>query len=350
MDPSASCFTSTHLLLAKLAYSSNAIEPALPVLNTDILFYPSLPNPRDPIPRDHSLPSSSSSSPHTGLTDAVKAFTILEYNYVRGLIYISRRDWRRAQGAFEQVIAHPMKDRNVSRVMVEAYKRYILVGLLNQGEAPRIPSYMSQHALATYSAAAKLYAGVADIFSSFEPDKLRSHIENHMQVWEGDGTLSLLAEIKSSYQKRQIMGLRKVYQTISVAQIHSTTVNAETGRTLDTVAEVLALIRHMIQTGDLDGTLEQDSSGTYLSFRRDCDALSESEFADRIAQSHKAVAALGSAYRQMNDSLSSSQEYVKHVVREQQNLLKEPLDAGIGFSSSIGDDDEDLMDDVFTHH
>lgn len=50
LDPSGSLFTSTHLLLAKLAFDTNITEPALAVIDRDVVFYPDMAGHSDPRP------------------------------------------------------------------------------------------------------------------------------------------------------------------------------------------------------------------------------------------------------------------------------------------------------------
>ncbi|KAK2597459.1 hypothetical protein QQS21_005929 [Conoideocrella luteorostrata] len=344
IDPTGSTFTSTHLRLAQLAYQSNFIESAMPVIDRDILFYPNGPGSKEnSVLCDPALAPASFVTTQTGLTDKINATTVLEYNYLRGLIYMSRRDWGKAVAAFEQAISHPLKDRTTSRIMLDSYKRWVLVGLLDTGEAPTAPSYTSASANSTYKATAKPYNIVAELFSTAEAEKLKEQIEENAQTWEEDGTVTLLAEILAAYQKWQIIRLGGIYQHVDITHVRESTLSAETGRPLENDDAVVALISQMIESGMLAGQIEQHENSTYLSFRQDSDMISEMEFARQLAQSHHNIETLGKQYRQMNDQLSGSKEYVKHLVREQRRGDKGVADAGIGFDSQI--EDEDLMND-----
>lgn len=335
-------------MLARLAYDFDSVEAALQVIDRDILFYPNSSNSKaNGILCDAALLPTSYISPQTGLTDKITTAMVLEYNYLRGLMYISRRDWGKAEEALEQVMSHPTKEKGVSKIMVDSYKRWVLVGLLGQGKASAPLPYTSGTSQGSYKVIAKAYDNVAEIFNSGQAEKLKSQIEENAPIWEEDGTSSLLQEILSSYQKWQIIGLRHIYERVGIAEIRQATLNAVTGKTLEDDDAVLILIRQMIEAGMLTGQLEKDESGSYLSFRQDGGAVSEEEFATQIARSYRNIEAISEQYKQMNKQLSSSKEYVKFIVREQKRGEKDGTDAGVVFDSQI--EDEDLMADVVAH-
>ncbi|KFG83809.1 COP9 signalosome complex subunit 3 [Metarhizium anisopliae] len=348
IDPSGTFFTSTHLLLAKLAYSSNVVDAALEVFDRDILFYPDMSHSKDGrLLCEPNLAPESYISTQTGLTNNVKQSAVLEYDYIRGLAYMSMGLWSKAEIVLEQVISHPSRIGGVSKIMVESHKRWILVGLLSQGKIPTVPSYTSASAISSYKITGGSYAAIAEAFCSGDAAKLKSLIEENATLWEEDGTSNLLTEILSSYQKWQIIGLRQVYQRVEISQVREMTLNALTGRPLANDGEVLSLVGGMIESGMLNGQIEQDGNENYISFRENRDVLSEAEFATQIAKSHSAIDLLGRQYQLMNDRLSGSKEYVKHLVKDQKRAEKDNTDAGIGFDSQI--EDEDLMAGIVPH-
>ena len=347
LDPSGSTFTSTHLALARLAYTSNAVDPAFEVLDKDILFYSNMAGVKESRPIcDPGIPASTYLSPHTGLTDAIKVPMVLEYNFVRALCYMSRRDWHRAEMALEQIITHPSKDKGASKIMVEAYKKWTLVSLLKDGKTPTLPVYTSTSAKSAYTATAKPYINIAEQFTTTNAADIKAEVEEHTKVWDDDGNTSLVALVLAAYQKWQIIGLRHIYRRIPIVQVRQLTRNAETGSELVDDNAVIALVNQMIEDGMLDGGLERDGTDMYLAFR-DGDAVPETEFARQVAQSHGNIEALSKHYRLTNERLSNSKEYVRYVAREKNRAEKDAPDAGIGFDAQI--EDEDLMSGVVAH-
>lgn len=350
LDPSGSMFTSTHLNLAKLAVESNVIDPALKIFEKDITSFPNMPGAKDPRPLcDTTLNPSAYISSSTGLTGQIRSNSILEYSLLRAIAYMSRRDWSKAHAALEQAITHPTKERGVSKMMLDAHKRWILVGLLSSGSSQSLPSYTSSQAKSSYSTLNSAYIEVASLFGTSNASQLLQEIQANQKTWEDDGNRSLVREVMAAYQKWQIINLRHIYTEVPISQVRKLTRSGETGEELKDNGEVVALIRSMIDGGMLSGRLELEEGGAegYLKFEDDSEPLSETAFAAKIAHSHQRITALSQQYKLANERLSGNKEYVKHVVREQKRAEKEGPDAGIGFDSQV--EDEDLMTGIMSH-
>ncbi|KJZ79563.1 hypothetical protein HIM_01032 [Hirsutella minnesotensis 3608] len=352
LDPSGSMFTSTHLTLAKLAYTSAELDSALPVLDADILFYPAICSHRETkqFLCDPDLPPSGFISPTTGLTDQLKHSMVLEYNLIRGLVYISKRDWAKASAALEQIITHPARSKGVSKFMTEAHKKWILVGLLKEGKTPRLPSYTSASASASYQVTSEAYITFANLFNTDDVAQLRTEFDTNRQVWEDDGNTSLMNEVMAAYQKWQIISLRHVYRRVSISQVRHVTLSAETGETLEDDEAILALIQSMIASEMLHGELQRgDGDGDcYLAFGEASSPMTEGDFAREVARSHQSIQSLTAYYRVTNDRLSGHKDYVRHVMREQKRMdMEKEADAAVGFETQV--EDEDLMTGVMAH-
>ncbi|KAK8146619.1 hypothetical protein G3M48_002790 [Beauveria asiatica] len=355
LDPTGTLFTSTHLYIAKMAVESNILEPALEILDKEITCYPVMSSnreareARDPRPLcDPSLGPAAYISTATGLTENLKSISVLEYNYFRYLAYSSRRDWHKAFVALEQVITHPAKDRGVSKVMAECHKRWILVGLLNSGKIPSLPSYTAAQPTATYNSLSAEYRELASLFVSSKAKELKERAEHNEAIWQEDGTTSLVVEVLSAFQKWQIINLRKVFTEVSIGQIRRLTCSAQTGEPLEADEDAISLIRGMLSSGMLNGTLDIDnSSGSFLKFGGASAVLTEEDFAREIATSHARITTLNKQYKAVNDRLSEKKEYVKYILLEQKRTEKEGPDAGVGFDSQI--EDEDLMTGIMAH-
>lgn len=343
-------FTSTHLSLAKLAVEANVIEPALRVMDKDITSFPNMPGAKDNRPLcDPALSPSAYISWSTGLTDQVRSVNVLEYNILRSIAYMSKRDWQRAHAALEQIITHPTKERGVSKMMLDAHKRWTLVGLLSNGASSALPSYTPGQAKTSYASLNSAYNDVARLFSTDNATEFLHEIQVNQKSWEDDGNQSLIREVMAAYQKWQIINLRNIYTEVPIAQVRRLTRSGETGEQLKSDREAAALISSMIESGMLKGRIELEGGDAegYLLFDADSETLSDAEFAKKIAHSHKRIESLSQQYKLANERLGGSKEYVKHLVREQKRVEKEGPDAGVGFDSQV--EDEDLMTGIMSH-
>lgn len=342
-------FTSTHLALAKIAYQTAWVEPALKVLDCDTTFFPGMAGQKDSkLLCDSSLHPAAFISIETGLTESVKSSTILEYYHLSALCYMSQRDWTKAHRALEHVMTHPSKDKGVAKIMDEAYKRWLLVGLLKDGKEPTLPSYTATQAKNTYSTLGTPYKTIATQFPTTNAGQLKADAEANRQVWEDDGTTSLIAEVIAAYQKWQIINLRDIYKQVSISQVRQSTISAETGEVLADDEATAGLVRDMISSGLLKGDLQPGNDGNelFLHFHDDSETMTEAEFAQEIAQRCHNIENLGNQYKAANERLSGSKEYVKHIVKEQKRADKDG-DPGVGFDSQI--EDEDLMTGIMAH-
>lgn len=343
-------FTSTHLQLVKYAYQQSWVDPVLKVIDHDIMFYPGMAGQKDAkILCESDLAPAAYISFDTGLTESVKSSSVLEYNLLSALCYMSKRDWSKAHRALERVISHPSKEKGVSKIMDESYKRWLLVGLLRDGKESTLPAYTSLAAKNAFATLGIPYKNVATLFSTNNASQLRADVEANLQLWEDDSNLALITEVMSAYQKWQIINLRDIYKQIPISRLRETTLSAETGEMLKDNEEVIRLVREMIGSGLLNGELLLGSSGdeSYLSFHDDSVTLTETEFAHEVARCSKNIEDLGWQYRAANDRLTNSKEYVRWMVREQKRAEKDSADPGIGFDSQI--EDEDLMTGIMAH-
>lgn len=141
LDPSSSCFTSSHLIFAHLCLSARAFSSAIPVLDKDIFHFPAPfdKNSSLPLPNSHHETSSTFITIGSGLSDKLGYKDHLKYFLYGAMLYLGVKNWERALFFLEVVIATPTNN-TVSMVQVEAYKKYVLTGLLLEG---RVSSHAS---------------------------------------------------------------------------------------------------------------------------------------------------------------------------------------------------------------
>lgn len=136
LDPSAAVLTSTHLLLVKLCLQAKAYSYALPILNKHICHFPDLPERSSSEPSAICVGPGSSLSFITGVSGFSAKLTYqdyLRYFVYGGMIYMTLKEWQSALHFLGVVISMPTAN-SVSAIMVEAYKKWVLVGLLEKGK------------------------------------------------------------------------------------------------------------------------------------------------------------------------------------------------------------------------
>ncbi|KAL2017005.1 hypothetical protein VTK56DRAFT_2686 [Thermocarpiscus australiensis] len=350
LDPTGSVLTSHHIALVKLAYTTDNIEPALPVIEKNIVFYPGVKNADEARPWcDLDLPPASYVTVESGLTKNLTSSDVLQYDLLRGLCFIQRRSWRQALDALERVVTYPTKDNNsCSKIMVEAHNKWILIGLLLNGKAPTLPVTTAIGAQKAYASLCKPYQSIGRAFEESTAQTLKTEFENlGPQFWAEENNYNLMRLVLQHYQRWQILNLRHVYTKISLEQIRTRTQNAETAAPLETEAEVETLVRSMIDDGMLSGAIERPADGrpAYLTFLPPNQEFSEAEFAQKMLRTARRIRDLEPLVRATNERLGTSRDYIRFLASQQ----KKEREAGrrdfeAAFANQV--EDEDLMTGV----
>lgn len=350
IDPSGLVFTTTHLSTIRLAYDTESFEPVLRLIGLDILEFPRHMGSNTRPLCDPDLPASFYITPLTGLTGKLKHDMVMEYDVLCGLVYMARRDWSRASDALERVVTYPVKDKAVSKIMVEAYKKWILVAVLSTGNLPKLSSHTNSAAKSNYNTLAEPYTQLATMFVRNEISQLVADVEANLELWAEDANEGLVRELLSAYQKWQIINLRDVYRQISITQIREATLSAPSGKPLPNNQAVVTLLRDMIASGMLKGEIvpaTEAGGESYLKYHDEESFITETLFTSELARVQESIEALSNEYKQVNDHLSASKDYVLHVHREQKRLEKDGADATSGFDAHV--EDEDLMTGIMSN-
>jgi COP9 signalosome complex subunit 3 len=258
------------------------------------------------------------------------------------MIFIARRDWPTAQEALYRVITHPCSGNATSKIMVEGFKKWILVSLIAEGKLPEVPTFVDKQALSSLNTVCRQYRNLDLLFTAPDPERLRSEWNRLASMWKEDRNEGLMREVMQAHQPWQIVNLRNIYSKISITEIRTQTKNAVTGEHLRTDADVESLVSSMIGSGMLAARLEKPANGpAHVVFVEDAEILSEAAFSARLAGTAKKVTQLNELYKAMNAKLSTHKAYVAHVQRERKRLEKESESQRDPFEATVMD--EDLM-------
>lgn len=137
MDHSGSTFTSSHVILVQLCLEARAYAAALPVLELNIFHFPpttnkSAENSMFPYLSSHHDSSSTFITPDSGLSAKLEYRDHLIYFLYGAMIFMGLKKWKRALLFLEIVIMSPVAN-NISKIQMEAYRKWVLVGLLYKG-------------------------------------------------------------------------------------------------------------------------------------------------------------------------------------------------------------------------
>ena len=333
------------MLVVHLALESRAFVLAPLVLDNFILYFPgTLNQPKHKYLCDMSLAPNVYITPQTNLTAKIKTSEVLEYFLFSGMIYIGLQNWERARECLENAITYPLRgDAPVSKIMVEAYKKWVLVGVLLEGKLLPLPRWTSGIAAKQYHILGKAYDVLAQLFESATASRLKAEADAGARVWGNDYNTGLVVTVLAAYQKFQIKNLGKVYTKISIPEVHNQTQSAETGNKLPNAQAVDVLVRSMIGTNQLRASLS-NSSPPILTFASTGPVLSEVEMQRELAQATQRITTLTNEIKKTDRVLTHDKEFIKYYQKYLKN--KEAGDKA-GNTDIVMDwkdeEDEDLM-------
>lgn len=156
LQPNPGVLTSVHSDLAKLCLKARCFGPILPVLDRDIT----------QINREG---------------DNFDASYVLLFYYYGGCIYLAVKQYEKALYYFEVAVTCPTAA--VSHIMLEAYKKYQLVGLLVHGDKPKdavsLPKFTSPIVAKFLKPLCRAYTEVVTAYHLNSADDLRNVIPKY---------------------------------------------------------------------------------------------------------------------------------------------------------------------------
>uniref|UniRef100_A0A7N6BLG4 COP9 signalosome complex subunit 3 n=1 Tax=Anabas testudineus TaxID=64144 RepID=A0A7N6BLG4_ANATE len=189
MQMNTNQLTSVHADLCQLCLLAKCFKPALPFLELDMMDI----------------------CKENGAYDA-KHF--LCYYYYGGMIYTGLKNFERALYFYEQAITTPAMA--VSHIMLEAYKKYILVSLILHGKVQQLPKYTSQIVGRFIKPLSNAYHELAQVYTTNNPAELRSLVNKHSETFTRDNNTGLVKQCLSSLYKKNIQRLTKLCSELNV--------------------------------------------------------------------------------------------------------------------------------------
>ncbi|XP_046362327.1 COP9 signalosome complex subunit 3-like isoform X1 [Haliotis rufescens] len=215
--------TSIHADLCQLCLLSKNMKPALPFLQHDI----------------------TDISREGGQFDARD---FLLYYYYGGMIYTALKNYNRALYCFEVAVTTP--SMAVSHIMMESYKKFILVALIVHGKIPNLPKYTSQVVARYIKPLCQAYHDLAHSYATNNPDELRTTVTKHTETFTRDNNIGLVKQCITSLYKKNIQRLTKTFQTLSLTDMANRV-------HLSGAKEAEKYVLHMIEDGEIYATINQ---------------------------------------------------------------------------------------------
>ncbi|KAI4135382.1 MAG: hypothetical protein LQ347_000712 [Umbilicaria vellea] len=354
LDPTTSCFTSTHTLFVRLCLEARAYRIASPILDNDIYHFPGSlgKNPTNaPLLCAKHDSSSSYINSASGLSDTLNHKDHLQYFLYGGMLYIGMKRWDRALLFLEFAIISPTGN-TASMIQVQAYKKWVLVGLLLKGSPLPMPRTTTSQAARLYRAIAKPYDAIAEVFKDGDISRLREEFEVGRKVWQDDCNTGLLLQVLDASRRFAVKRLEKTYAALSVSEIARRTLPDP-----NIQAETEHYLGSLIAAGHLNATLTQSPDSSHPSILRFAAspttgplARSEAQAYKELVEQTKRISKLAEHIKETDRKLAMTKEYIEWVRKSRkQKDAGGPMGEPNHAMEMAGDDyggDEDMMADL----
>ncbi|ONK72432.1 uncharacterized protein A4U43_C04F19370 [Asparagus officinalis] len=222
------------------------------------------------------------------------------------LLCILSKRYKAAQSILdERVITAPMSTLNA--IAVEAYKKYILVSLIHNGQVPPFPKYISSAAQRNLKNYTQPYVDLASSYASGKVSELETSIEANLEKFQSDNNLGLVKQALSSLYKRNIQRLTQTYLTLSLQDIASTV-------QLNTAKDAEMHVLRMIQDGEIFATINQKDG--MVSFHEDPEQYKSCEMIEHIDSSIQRLMTLSKKLHTIDEQISCDPAYLHKLGRE----------------------------------
>ncbi|KAG0156536.1 hypothetical protein PDIDSM_3717 [Penicillium digitatum] len=348
LDSSCAVFTSTHLLLVRLCLQAKAYSCALPVLNKQICHFPiSLGRPSSDssvLCADH-VSSISFMTESSGFSSKLSYRDYLQYFLYGGMVYMALKEWHNALHFLGIVISTPSTS-SVSLIMVEAYKKWVLVCLLEKGKLCSPPSITHPHLVKVCQSLARPYVILAHAFECGDLKRLNAEIDAAKEVWCADNNLGLVSQVLAAFFCQTVIKLGKTFAALTMAdlskQVFPSPVCTEvTASAVSSLIITRALNATLVQTKDHAETSMLRFSSIHLLPRLSHELDSQSQLNQEMKLMETLVINLG----ETNNNLELSEEYVDSLHKGQVWTSSSEVNPIVGGEAGL-DMDEDLMGDM----
>ncbi|TRY71112.1 hypothetical protein TCAL_02399 [Tigriopus californicus] len=229
---------------------------------------------------------------------------ILLYFYYGGMLLATVKNFARALHFFEICVTIPAVA--VSHIMLEAYKKFILVALIDQGgkakEIMTLPKYTSYVVSKYLQPLCSPYTELITSYYSNDLSSLQTTINKYADTYESDSNSGLVDQVLSSQTKTNIKRLTKTFLTLSLNElaVRVGLANSE---------EAEKLVVKMIQEGSIHAKISQKDG--MVRFDNNPEHFNSSEVLETLEAKITRCMALDNQLQSLTEVIETNSDYVK---------------------------------------
>jgi COP9 signalosome complex subunit 3 len=255
LDPTSGTLTSSHVHLVRLCLDHGIPTQARPIFDKDIYAFPTKPVknvPEDPLCEEHEM-SNAYITEKSGFSKPLASEHVLEYYLLAANTYIGFRNYSRARLCLEYILLTPSQGHTTSAMQAEAYSKWLLIGLIVEGNTFPSIRTMDSVVFKAVENATTIYKALVAAFQTRNLPKFRAEVDVGGSTWSDDGNLRLVRECENALQRYRVIDLQKTYAALSVGRVaHLLHLH---------IKDTFVSLQDMIAAGYLRATLLKSSPG-----------------------------------------------------------------------------------------
>ncbi|KAF2259456.1 hypothetical protein CC78DRAFT_537069 [Lojkania enalia] len=349
LDPLSGTFTITHLQFIRLCLETRSYTAALPILDN---YIHSLPNTLPSVIREnleYSVPGANHTNSgeyihvRSGHTEKITLPDIQEYYVLGAMAYIGVHQFKKAMQFLEHVLVVPVSNNSANGLMLEAYKKWVLLSCLANGSVKAPPRTANGAAMKQVRTASRAYEALAEAFAQMDNlPKLKAQVNAGKDLWAEDGNTGLVRELVDQQLKFYVTRLSRTYSAIPVLNIAT--------NLSQTVEQFTQYLEKLINAGELNASIERTNKGQemvvlrfFLDPTEGPQAKTETQQQQALFEQTQRTNLLAEQVQSADYRLGLTKEYVEYIKRQN----KKAATAGGDTMDTTWDDgmevDEDLM-------
>lgn len=276
-EKSASHLTGAHPLLLKLCLHAQCLKPALSLLKNNIM----------------------------DISDESEGFTVkqfLMYHYYGGMVFTALKQFDRALHFFKICICTPAMA--VSHIMMEAYKKFIIVSILVDGKVSKLPKCSSMVVSRFIRPLCSMYCDLVQMFN-LGPSQLVHYISANKEPFEQDGNLGLVKQLIKCQHKKSIQKLTRTFLTLSLSDV---ALRAK----LQYPKEAQEYLLNMIEDNEIYASINQKDG--MVIFKDDPEQYNEAQTLDLLHERMEMVVAMEEKLEKLEEDIALNPTYVNKVM------------------------------------
>jgi len=228
---------------------------------------------------------------------------VMLYYYYGGMVFIGLKRLSDALEFFRMCFVVP--GSALSAIVVETFKKFLLVSLIETGSVGALPSCASSPIVRGLPHYTAKYVEFGNLYSTLDSDKMLAFATENAELFQKDNNFGLVKQVIKSVVHARIKRLTKVYITLSLEEVAK---QAGLPSAQDAVREIIV----MIEKRKFDASINMAEG--VVEFRENVHKYDNPESVRALEASIQTVVGLSGRMRALSHSILTSPLYLRKAI------------------------------------